>query len=57
MRARSNEDPLVKRKTTKLVGNPFLVWTDLAWKTGEMMLASAQVIGHRTTRMVAAGAK
>ena len=36
--------------------NPFLVWTRLAWKTGEMMLASAQVIQHRTGRMAAAGA-
>jgi len=36
--------------------NPFLLWTRLAWKTGEMMLASAQVIHHRTSRMAAAGA-
>ena len=36
--------------------NPFLPWTMLALKTGEMMLASVQVIGHRTTRMVWAGA-
>ena len=36
--------------------NPFLVWTRLAWKTGEMMLASAQVIHHRTGRMATAGA-
>lgn len=35
--------------------NPFLPWTDLALKTGEMMLASAQVIGHRTSRMSRAG--
>jgi hypothetical protein len=25
-------------------------WTDLLFKTGEMMSASAQVIGHRTAR-------
>ncbi|NMG74449.1 polyhydroxyalkanoate granule-associated phasin [Aromatoleum diolicum] len=35
--------------------NPFLIWTELAMKTGEMMLASAQVIGHRTERIAAAG--
>jgi len=37
-------------------GNPFLLWTDLALKTTEMMIASAQVIGHRTHRMRNAGA-
>ena len=36
--------------------NPFQAWTTLALKTGEMLVASAQVIGHRTTRMAAAGA-
>jgi hypothetical protein len=35
--------------------NPFLAWNELAMKTGEMMLASAQVIQHRTGRMVTAG--
>lgn len=35
--------------------NPFVQWTELAWKTGELMLASAEVIGHRTRRMAAAG--
>ena len=35
--------------------NPFLIWTDVALKTGEMMLASAQVIGQRTQRMALAG--
>ena len=29
---------------------PFLIWSRLAIKTGEMMLGSAQVIAHRTTR-------
>ncbi len=37
--------------------NPFLVWANLALKTGEMMFASAQVIGHRTGRMATAGSK
>lgn len=40
----------------KPTGNPFLMWANLAFKAGEMMLASAQVIGHRTGRMAAAGA-
>lgn len=34
---------------------PFVLWTDLALRTGEMLAASAQVIGHRTGRMVRAG--
>jgi hypothetical protein len=44
-----------RSRTHYSVGNPLLIWADLAWKTGEMMLASAQVIGHRTGRMAAAG--
>lgn len=47
----------MKRSRTPSFTNPFLVWTRLAWKTGEMMLASAQVIHHRTGRMAAANAK
>jgi sarcosine oxidase delta subunit len=35
--------------------NPFMLWTGLALKTGEMMVASAQVIQHRTGRIVTAG--
>jgi hypothetical protein len=35
--------------------NPMLVWTGLAWKTAEMLMASAQVIGHRTGRLAVAG--
>jgi hypothetical protein len=34
---------------------PFVLWTDLAMRTGEMLVASAQVIGHRTGRMATAG--
>src|SRR5450759_2435065 len=34
---------------------PFMLWSDLATRTLEMMLASAQVIGHRTGRMALAG--
>ena len=47
----------MKRIRARSFTNPFLVWTRLAWKTGEMMLASAQVIQHRTGRMAVAGAK
>jgi hypothetical protein len=32
-----------------------MLWGDLATKTLEMMLASAQVIGRRTGRMALAG--
>ena len=35
--------------------SPFMLWSDLAAKTLEMMVASAQVIGHRTGRMARAG--
>jgi hypothetical protein len=35
--------------------SPFTLWSDLAAKTLEMMVASAQVIGHRTGRMARAG--
>ncbi len=42
------------RRNRSQYSNPFLLWTELAFKTGEMMLASAQVIGHRTARMAAA---
>jgi hypothetical protein len=40
-----------------LFDNPFREWNDLAWKIGEMSMASAQVIVHRNTRMAAAGPK
>lgn len=45
----------MKRSRTPSFTHPFLAWSRLAWKTGEMMLASAQVIHHRTGRMAAAG--
>lgn len=35
--------------------NTYQAWSALALKTGEMMLASAQVIGHRSARIAAAG--
>ena len=40
-----------------LLLNPWLSWLSLARKTAEMMVASAQVIHHRTGRMAAAGHK
>ena len=40
---------------TVLSVNPFQIWSEFAWKTGEMMLASVQVIGHRSNRMLSAG--
>ena len=39
---------------TPLLANPFGLWTDLALKTAEMMMASAKVIQHRSARMLAA---
>ncbi len=30
---------------------PFMAWNDLGWKTAEMMMASAQVVAHRTNMM------
>lgn len=36
--------------------NPFLLWTDLALKTGEMLASSGQVIHTRVGRMARAGA-
>jgi hypothetical protein len=35
--------------------NPVLTWIGLAWKTSEMLMASAQVIHHRTQRLATAG--
>jgi hypothetical protein len=46
----------MKRSRTPSFTNPFLVWSRLAWKTSEMMLASAHVIQHRTGRVAEAGA-
>jgi hypothetical protein len=35
--------------------NPFLAWTDVALVSAQMLVTSAQVIGHRTSRMMLAG--
>ncbi len=42
------------RKTSKKPLSAFGLWSDLAIATGEMMLASGQVIVHRSDRMRAA---
>jgi hypothetical protein len=42
-------------RALNLFMNPFLMWSRLAWKTVEMATASAQVIGHRTSRPALAG--
>lgn len=42
-------------RTRGLSANPFLQWTNLAFKTAEMMMAATQVVGHRTARMAGAG--
>jgi hypothetical protein len=44
-----------RRPLHSLSAHPFLIWSELTFKTGEMMLASAQVVGHRTNRMALAG--
>ena len=44
-----------RNKTLSLCANPFSVWTDLALNTCEMMVASAEVIGHRAGLMAVAG--
>ena len=35
-----------------LYANPFLLWTNIALRSAEMMWASSQVIGHRTSRIL-----
>ena len=37
-------------------GNPFVLWSKVAFSTTEMLIASASVIGQRTTRIGLAGA-
>ena len=45
----------MQRKAFRWAGGPFSIWAELAWKGTEVMLASAQVVGHRTRLMQAAG--
>jgi hypothetical protein len=46
---------MATRSRQPLASWPFALWTDLALRTAEMCVASAQVIGHRTHRMATAG--
>jgi len=39
-----------------LYGNPFIAWSQLAWKTGELMMNSGEVIGRRMAGLALAGA-
>ncbi len=42
-------------RNSGVAGDPFLVWSNLAFKTAEMMMASVQVINHRAGRIASAG--
>ena len=44
-------------RTLDLFVNPFLMWSRLAWKTGEMALAASPVVWDRAGRMALAGAE
>jgi len=44
-----------RRISQLLFANPLSQWSEFAAKTSEMLTASAEVIGHRTSRMVLAG--
>lgn len=46
---------MIRRRTLPTINNPFMIWTSLAFKTAEMLMASSQVIHHRTGRMASAG--
>jgi len=39
-----------------MFANPFLAWTDVFLLSTQMLMTSAQVIGHRASRMLLAGA-
>ena len=46
----------MKRRRVRInAPNPFLIWSGLALKTSEMMVASAEVISHRASRMAMSG--
>jgi hypothetical protein len=44
-----------RRTRTFMAVNPFTIWLDLSVQASEMMMASAQVIAHRTSQMMTAG--
>lgn len=43
-------------RALNLFVNPWLMWSRVAWKTGEMALAASPVIHHRAGRLLLAGA-
>jgi hypothetical protein len=47
-----NKETTMKRPSN---AHPFMLWTNLAWEMQEMFVAAAQVVGHRTNRMMVAG--
>ncbi len=47
----------MKRRRVRInAPNPFWIWSGLALKTSEMMIASVEVITHRASRMAMVGA-
>lgn len=46
---------MTRRRSLLSLANPMAQWSDLAFKTTEMLAASAEVISHRTGRMVSCG--
>lgn len=40
------------KSTMNLFQQPFMMWSQLAWKAGEMALSSTQVIGQRAGRLL-----
>ncbi|HJV62890.1 MAG TPA: polyhydroxyalkanoate granule-associated phasin, partial [Albitalea sp.] len=44
-----------RKARSPLATMPFTLWNDLALRTGEMLVASAEVIGHRSGRIARAG--
>lgn len=50
------EEPEMRRRTDGFsVFNPFSAWTGFSLRVGEMLVASAAVIQHRSARIAAAG--
>lgn len=51
----TERNPMRTASFATLYGNPLITWSRLAWKTGELMLHSGEVIGHRMAGMAQAG--
>ena len=47
---------MIQPSNYMMFANPFLAWSDLVLISTQMLFTSAQVIGHRTSRMMLAGA-